>query len=117
MSGDIATREFACRYTPAYSNRCSALAGESGYCVHHVGKKCCVCGDQATRECNHTGQFVCGAPLCGDCEGWTDGTRPSGSWGFMNHTHRLKGAIQRARECRPMVEGDIWPTTPMGASL
>ena len=102
-----ATAEFGCRYLPAYSGRCGALAGESGFCAHHVGKECRVCGVQATNECNHTGQFVCGTPLCSDCEGWVDTSKASGSWGFMNHSHRVKPAVQRARECRPMVAGDL----------
>ena len=41
------------------------------------------------------------------CEGWVDTSKAAGSWGFMNHSHRLKPSVQRARECRPMVEGDI----------
>lgn len=102
-----ATAEFACRYYPAYSGRCGALAGESGFCARHVGKTCCVCGDQAVSECNHTGQFICGAPLCADCEGWVDTTKAGGSWGFMNHSHRVKPAVQRERDCRPMIAADI----------
>ena len=107
-----AAAEFGCRYRPAYANGCGALAGESGFCANHVGKKCCVCGDQAANECNHTGQFVCGAPLCGDCEGWVDTSKAGGSWGFMNHSHRVKPAVQSARDRRPMVEGDLRTPSP-----
>ena len=45
---------------------------------------------QATKECDHTGQFVCGTPLCDNCEGITDTSNPSGRWGFANHIHRQK---------------------------
>lgn len=105
----FANAEFGCRYRPAYSGRCNVIAGSNGFCSRHAGQKCRVCGDQATNECNHTGQFVCGTPLCDDCEGWVDTSKGSGTWGFMNHSHRVKPAVQRARECRPMVEGDIAP--------
>ena len=104
MSADAAKAEFGCPYYPAYSNRCNALKGESGFCSRHTGKRCSVCGEQATRECNHTGQFVCGAPLCDDREGFVDSSQPSGSWGFMNHGHRQKMNAQKPRE---MVAADI----------
>ena len=64
---------------------------EGSVCTQHAAVKCCVCGEQATHECDHTGQFVCGAPLCNNCEGHTDTSKPAGGWGFMNHTHRQKG--------------------------
>lgn len=104
----FASAEFGCRYRPAYSVGCGALAGPFGFCATHAGKLCRSCGEQATNECNHTGQFVCGAPLCDDCEGWVDTSKSGGSWGFMNHSHRVKPAVQKARECRPMVEADIY---------
>jgi hypothetical protein len=77
-----------CKYQISWVGRCNSPAGESELCEKHAGAKCCVCGGQAVEECNHTGQFVCGAPLCESCEGFTDQNKASGSWGFMNHTHR-----------------------------
>lgn len=80
-----------CRYYPCYQNQCkNECDGE--FCVKHAGKKCRVCGEQAAHECNHTGQFVCGVPLCDNCEGFTDTSKPSGAWGFMNHAHRKRAA-------------------------
>ena len=34
------------------------------YCDEHKDSKCFKCGAQATRDCDHTGQFVCGVPMC-----------------------------------------------------
>ncbi len=104
MSDRHADLEFGCPYHPAYSGRCNAPKGESGFCRHHAGKACTVCGEQALHECNHTGQFVCGAPLCAGCEGFVDSTKSSGSWGFMNHSHRR---IMREQKPRTMTAGDI----------
>lgn len=78
-----------CIYWPSWQNQCKAEC-EGDICTKHAAMKCCVCGAQATHECGHTGQFVCGAPLCPNCEEHTDTTKPSGNWGFGNHTHRLK---------------------------
>ena len=37
-------------------------------CDEHMDKVCRSCGKAATRSCDSTGQFVCGAPLCDECE-------------------------------------------------
>ena len=79
-----------CKFDEAWRGRCGAKATEGDYCASHAQMKCCVCNRQATHDCDHTGQFVCGAPLCDNCEGHTDPSKPSGSWGFMNHSHRAK---------------------------
>ena len=78
-----------CTYIMAWRGHCQAVC-DGELCVEHLKRKCVSCGEQATNECNHTGQFVCGAPLCDSCEGHTDTGKPSGGWGFMNHTHRRK---------------------------
>ncbi len=77
-----------CNYQISWVGSCKAPADERGLCEKHRSVKCCVCGEQALTECAHTGQFVCGAPLCSACEGFTDQDKASGNWGFMNHTHR-----------------------------
>lgn len=71
-----------CKYQVSWVGRCNQPADESELCAKHLGVKCCVCGNQAVDECDHTGQFVCGAPLCGDCAGFTDQAKPSGNWGL-----------------------------------
>lgn len=37
-------------------------------CAEHASLKCVSCGSTATKECDETGQFCCGAPLCNECE-------------------------------------------------
>ena len=78
-----------CNYDLAWRGRCNAEC-EGAFCTEHATAKCAVCGEQATNECSHTGQFVCGTRLCDNCEGHTDTSKPSGGWGFLNHTHRRK---------------------------
>ena len=70
--------------------RCNQPAEVGKFCKSHAATKCCVCSKPATHECSHTGQFVCGFPLCEDCEGHCDESKPFGAWGFMNHSHRPK---------------------------
>ena len=71
--------------------RCNALALKGSlYCKEHQGQKCASCGEPATHGCSYCGQFVCGAPLCDSCVGFEDMTRPSGNWGFMNHSHKKR---------------------------
>lgn len=72
-----------CNFKRAWSGKCNA-SGEP-FCENHVQVKCCACNKQATKECDYTGQFTCGAPLCDDCKGVHDGT-PS-AWGFIGHKH------------------------------
>lgn len=91
---------YSCRFVPAYSQACGRLTSNSNrICPLHTAV-CAVCGALATNECSYCGQFVCGTPLCDDCEGWNDDTKASGSWGFMNHSHR-RGPRRKA------VAGDI----------
>lgn len=78
-----------CKYEIAWYGKCNADAN-GDICEKHAKVKCVVCGEQATNECNHAGQFVCGSPLCDNCEGVVDTNKPSGSWGFLNHSHTKK---------------------------
>lgn len=87
-----------CMFIEAWRGRCAAPATENGCCATHAAMKCVVCSSPATHDCDHTGQFVCGAPLCDNCEGHTDDSRPSGSWGFMNHSHRAKTPTGTSKE-------------------
>jgi hypothetical protein len=40
----------------------------SRFCEAHSGQACVVCGKDAVRECSATFQFVCGYPLCANCD-------------------------------------------------
>lgn len=83
--------EYTCKFDKAWIGLCGQPSTDgSGRCLEHAKVKCAVCGNLATRECEHTGQFVCGVPLCDDCEGYVDQSREPGVWGFLNHAHRHK---------------------------
>ncbi len=79
-----------CKFDICWVGRCKGQATHGEFCEKHSETRCCVCHQQAVTECDHTGQFVCGAPLCANCEGHTDTSQSPGGWGFMNHTHRQK---------------------------
>jgi hypothetical protein len=57
-----------CKYIKAWISACGKACGKNEYCKEHSKAKCCSCGGKATNECGETGQFVCGAPLCDNCE-------------------------------------------------
>ncbi len=57
-----------CTFSKAWIGACGKEADESGFCPDHKGIVCVSCGEQATHECSETMGFVCGAPLCEDCE-------------------------------------------------
>jgi hypothetical protein len=42
--------------------------GEYHLCEDHSKVRCGICGKPAIRQCSFPGQFVCGKPLCPDCE-------------------------------------------------
>lgn len=91
-----------CKFDEAWVGKCRSQNLEgSEFCEKHSKTKCCVCAEQATNECSHTGQFVCGAPLCDNCQGYTDTSKGSGVWGFMNHGHRRKETSNAKVSGRP----------------
>ena len=57
-----------CKFNIAWIGKCEQTADDSGYCEEHKKEKCCSCGSQATHTCYETAGFVCGVPLCNDCE-------------------------------------------------
>lgn len=61
--------QLTCGFDVAWVGRCRVVVCSEGErCQQHAGLKCCSCGAPATRECDETMQFVCGCPLCDDCE-------------------------------------------------
>jgi len=81
-----------CKYVPYYQCNQDALKGKE-YCEKHVNEKCISCGDKATHGCTYEGQFVCGYPLCDNCEGYNKQDKPAGNWGYLNHSHRIKEGV------------------------
>ncbi len=57
-----------CGFIMAWVGPCkaTAVAGD-GHCDRHANLLCVSCKKVATTDCGHTGQFVCGQPLCDDC--------------------------------------------------
>lgn len=53
-----------CGFLEAWIGRCRNRKP----CTKHADQKCASCGADAVGNCSQTGQFVCGAPLCADCE-------------------------------------------------
>ena len=54
-----------CPFNRAWIGKCkkSPEIGEL-FCEDHKGLKCWKCKAQATSDCSHAGQFVCGTPQC-----------------------------------------------------
>ena len=58
-----------CKFQIAWVGQCKEeTISDNDMCPKHALKTCVSCGKPATHECDSTGQFVCGAPLCDDCE-------------------------------------------------
>jgi len=73
--------ELACGFNQAWIGPCKNTAP----CEKHADLVCESCGAPATRSCDETGQFVCGAPLCGDCEHTIFPEGHNGGIGFNAH--------------------------------
>lgn len=57
-----------CKFNIPWVGKCNELANENGFCEKHDGLKCDCCDEQATHGCSETSGFVCGTPLCNNCE-------------------------------------------------
>lgn len=88
-----------CNFDKAWVGRCKVEIEDSECgCKDHKDIKCCVCGEQATGECDHTAQFVCGFPLCDNCTG---AQKPNAGWGlfgFGGHHHIRKSDLMKNGE-------------------
>lgn len=65
-----------CAFDISWIGQCSTMVTTIGskYCEKHLNMKCVVTGKQATHDCEHTGQFVCGYPLSDEAiHDWTTG--------------------------------------------
>lgn len=83
-----------CGFDGGYAGLCKEPAEPGRFCPRHAAMRCISCGQSATQECSYEGQFVCGQPLCEDCEGWNDRSKDAGNWGFLNHSHRPRAQRQ-----------------------
>lgn len=59
------TQTKQCVFIEAWIGRCKNDAVPGGIvCEHHRKQKCWSCEEQATSNCEHTSQFVCGVAQC-----------------------------------------------------
>lgn len=73
-----------CKFNIAWVGDCKTEPGEGeDFCQEHSNMKCSSCGEQATHTCEETGQFVCGSPLCDECEHTTAEDGTNGGIGFF----------------------------------
>jgi len=72
-----------CRFQQAWQGPCTQDVVDKGFCSEHSKLFCASCGAKATHNCAETGQFVCGAPLCDDCEHTTAEDGTNGGTGFI----------------------------------
>lgn len=85
-----------CEYGIAWVGKCK-LDGEP-FCTKHAPEKCSSCGEQATHECDETGQFVCGSPLCAKCEHTLHEDGTNGGIGFYQTAPLPPGMKQHCRK-------------------
>lgn len=59
-----------CKFILAWQGHCNRESvGDSDRCEKHKDVKCCACKKPATMQCpDCSGSFVCGSPICDDCE-------------------------------------------------
>lgn len=88
-----------CNFEEAWIGTCKV----EGPCEKHDSLKCVSCGNKATHSCDATGQFCCGAPLCGECEHTltSDGTTWTGNTSFYEKDplpQNLKGHCKKSEQ-------------------
>ena len=87
-----------CKFQIAWRGQCCKPIHENGMCEEHAKVKCVSCGAQATHQCPETGQLVCGAPLCDDCEHTTYEDGCNGGVGFFQISKRPEGMKEHCKK-------------------
>jgi len=87
-----------CKFIESWVGQCKNDVLKSGFCEEHQGITCISCGKQATHSCEETGQLVCGAPLCDDCEHTIAKDGTNGGIGFFRVSPLPKGYKQHCRK-------------------
>jgi len=100
-----------CKYNLAWIGDCKEPEVENGMCEKHKDLKCCSCGKPATHECAETGQFVCGAELCDDCEHTRCADGTNGGIGFFRTSELPKGFKEHCKKSEQVYKP--WYVTEM----
>jgi hypothetical protein len=87
-----------CKFNLAWIGDCKEPEVENGMCEKHKDLKCCSCGKPATHQCAETGQFVCGAELCDDCEHTRCADGSNGGIGFFRTSELPKGFKEHCKK-------------------
>ena len=87
-----------CGFDEAWRGKCKNPAVKNGRCVEHADLLCASCGKPATHSCSETGQFVCGAPLCDDCEHTTAENGTNGGIGFYRVSALPEGMKEHCKK-------------------
>lgn len=98
MTHDITDERLAehgsdgCTFDRAWCGPCGKplASGSDILCDEHLPLRCSSCGKQATRDCEYTGQFVCGFPLCVACGPVVDPNQADFGMFGMRHEHKPK---------------------------
>jgi hypothetical protein len=88
-----------CGFDEAWRGKCKNLAVKNGRCKEHADLVCVSCGKPATHSCSETGQLVCGAPLCDDCEHTTSMEGTNGNIGFYRTSPLPEGMKEHCKKC------------------
>lgn len=84
-----------CGYAISWVGPCKEPVVQDGRCEKHQGLTCKSCGLPAVKSCDHTGiQFVCGAPLCGDCRHCPP-AKDSPNWFGMGGDHKPSAVARK----------------------
>jgi hypothetical protein len=96
-----------CGFGIAWVGRCT----NTKPCDDHRSLTCVSCGSIATHQCSETGQFVCGAPLCDNCEHTTAQDGSNGNIGFYRSSPLPEGYNEHCKKSDqvylPWVDRDL----------
>lgn len=87
-----------CGFDEAWIGKCKQIGNPR--CPKHEGRACTSCGADATRNCPETGQFVCGADLCDECEHamFPDGTNGGIGFNAQSLPEGMKSHCRKAEQ-------------------
>lgn len=83
-----------CGFDEAWIGKCKNTCP----CEKHGNLKCISCNEIATRSCDETGQFVCGAPLCDNCEHTIAADGANGNIGFFRTANLPDGLREHCKK-------------------